>query len=251
MRAVALGLACVLLASTVGATDLVVRQRSSPGLTTAPTEETVYLSTDTIVTDSRAMRTIVDLDRRTITSADKTKQTYNVLTFDELAAQMEAFRKALANLPPEARKQMGTLLDDGGSPVTLEPTGKTDTIAGYMAKEHALRGGPYTGSIWTTDAIATPPAFQKWKSLDKSRGGPARQLSEAIEKLSGFPLRTRIEAKTGAQDIVLSNEVIEVREGTAPADVKTVPPGFAKQTTPAMPPAGTKPADRVAPRAAE
>jgi hypothetical protein len=228
-------LACVLLASTAGAADLVVRQRTSTGLSTAPTEETVYLMADTIVTDSRAMRTIVDLDKRTITSADKAKRTYTVLTFDELTMQMEALRKALANLPPEARKQMGALLNES-EPVTLEPTGKTDTIAGYPAKEHALRGGPYSGSIWTTDAIATPPAFQKWKSIEKARGGAARQLSEAIEKLSGFPLRTRVEAKTPGQNVVLSNDVIEVREGSPPADVRGVPAGFAKQATPAIAP---------------
>jgi hypothetical protein len=228
-------LACVLVASTAGAADLIVRQRSSTGLSTAPTEETVYLMTDSIVTDSRAMRTIVDLDKRTITSADKGKRTYTVLTFDELTMQMEALRKALTNLPPEARKQMGSLLDDS-TPVTLEPTGKTDTIAGHLAKEHALRGGPYSGSIWTTDDIATPPAFQKWKGIEKARGGAARQLSEAIEKLKGFPLRTRVEAKTAGQNVVLSNDVIEVREGSAPADVRGVPAGFTKQATPPAPP---------------
>jgi hypothetical protein len=235
---VAFALTCLLLASAAGAADLIVRQRTSTGLSATPSEETVYLMSSTIVTDSRAMRTIVDLDKRTITSADKTKRAYTVLTFDELSAQMEALRKALANLPPEAKKQMGPLLDEGG-PVTIEPTGKTDTIAGYVAKEHALRGGPYSGSIWTTDAIATPPAFQKWKSIEKTRGGAARQLSEAIEKLSGFPLRTRVEAKAGGQNVVLSNEVIEVREGSAPADVRGVPDGFTKQAPPAVaPPAG-------------
>jgi hypothetical protein len=236
---VALTFACVLLASTVGASDLVVRQRTSTGVSTTPNEETVYLMTDTIVTDSRAMRTIVDLDKRTITSADKTKRTYTMMTFDELTAQMDALRKALDSLPPEARKQMGALLDDSG-PVTLEPTGKTDTIAGYLAKEHALRGGAYSGSIWTTDAIATPPAFQKWKNIEKARGGAARQLSEAIQKLSGFPLRTRIEARAGGQNVTMSNDVIEVREGSPPADVRGVPAGFTKQPMPpiAPPPAG-------------
>ena len=233
---VALVFACILLGSTVGAADLIVRQRSSTGMSTTPNEETVYLMNDTIVTDSRALRTIVDLDKRTITSADKTKRTYTVLTFDELQAQMDALRKALANLPPEARKQMGGLLDDD-APVTLEPTGKTDTIAGYVAKEHALHGGTYNGSIWTTDAIATPPAFQKWKSIEKARGGAARQLSEAMQKLKGFPLRTHIEAKSpGGQSVTLSNDVIEVREGSPPAEMSTVPTGFTKTTMPAMAP---------------
>ena len=145
---VAFTFACVLLASTVGASDLVVRQRTSTGVSTTPNEETVYLMTDTIVTDSQAMRTIIDLDKRTITAADKTKRTYTVLTFDELSAQMDSLRNALKSLPPEARKQMGSLLDDSGT-VTNEPTGKTIRHR-YLAKEHALRGGAHSGSIWTT-----------------------------------------------------------------------------------------------------
>ena len=63
-------LGCLLVASIVGAADLVVRQRSTTGLTNAPpTEETVYLSGSKIATDSRATRVIVDLETRTITSA--------------------------------------------------------------------------------------------------------------------------------------------------------------------------------------
>lgn len=229
---VGVAIVCVLLASGAGATDLVVRQRTSTGTTTTPNEETVYLMPSSIVTDSRAMRLIVDLDTRTITSADKAQRTYSVMTFDQLRAQLAAIRKALEGLPPEARERMAPLLDE--SPVTLEATGKTDTIAGYVAKEHALRGGPYTGSIWVTDAIATPPAFQKWKTIEKSYGGAARELGEAIEKLHGFPLRSRIETHVPGQTTVLTNDVVEVREGSAPADVRAVPPGFTKQTAAAQ-----------------
>jgi hypothetical protein len=233
---VALVLGCLLLATTVAAKDLVVRQRSSTTLSSGPPlgDETVYLAGDTIVTDSQATRTIVDLGKKTITTADKAKRTYSVLTFDDLRAQMETLRTALEKMPPEARKQMGALFDEGG-PVTITPTGKTETIAGYPAKEHALKGGPYSGTIWTTTAIAKPPAFQKWKTVEKSRGGAARQLGEAIEKLDGFPLRTRIEAQTGGQPVTLSNEVLEVREGSPPADVLTVPSGFTKQAAGGVP----------------
>ncbi len=228
---------CLLLASTVGAKDLIVRQRSSTGLSgPAPGEETVYLADDKIVTDSTAMRVVVDLTQKTITSIDKEKKVYSVLTFDELRGQMEALRKSLDSLPPEARKQLGALFEESG-PVTVKESGKTETIAGYTAKEYAVSGGPYSGSIWTTSAIATPPSFGKWKSIEQSHGGAARRLGEAMEKVDGFPLRTRIEIKSGEQPVVLSNEVIEVKDGSPPAELLKVPPGFTKQAArPAPPP---------------
>jgi len=220
---------CLLLVSSADAKDLVVRQRSSTGFTgAAPTEETVYLTDDKIVTDAPALRTIIDLGQKTITSADKAKKTYTVLTFEDLRAQMDALRKSLDSLPPDARKQMSALFDDS-EPVTIKATGKTETIAGYPAKEHALSGGPYSGSVWTTTAVATPPAFNKWKSIEQTRGGAAKRLGEAMEKLEGFPLRTRIDMKAGPQPVTLSNEVLEVKDGSPPSDVLTVPSGFSKQ----------------------
>jgi hypothetical protein len=220
---------CLLLASLADANDLVIRQRSTGSMSpSGPTEETVYIAGDKIVTESPTIRTIVDLDQRTITSADKAKKAYSVTTFDELRAQMDMMRKSLESLPPEQRKQMGALFDDS-EPVTIKPTGKTETIAGHPAKEHSVSGGPYSGSVWTTDAIAKPAAFVKWKGIEQTRGGAARRLGEAMEKLDGFPLRTRIDMKGGPHPISLSNEVLEIKEASPPGDVLKVPAGFTKQ----------------------
>ena len=236
MRIASVVVGSLLLASAVEAKDLIVRQRSGGLGGQPPGEETVYLTDDRIVTDSAATRVIVDLGPKTITSIDKPKKVYSVLTFDELRAQMDALRKTLDSLPPESRKQVGALLDDSG-PVTVKESGKTETIAGYTAKEYAVSGGPYSGSIWTTSAVTTPPSFTKWKSIERSHGGAAQRLGEAMEKIEGFPLRTRIEIKSGQQPVVLSNEVLEVKGGSPPADVMAVPKGFTKQEArPAGPP---------------
>jgi len=233
-------LGLLVLASTVGAKDLVVRQRSTGGFGgPGPSEETVYLAGDKIATDSRTARTIVDLDQRTITSADKAKKTYTVITFDELTAQMDVLKKSLDTLPPEARKQMGALFDEG-EPVAVKQTGKTAEIAGYTANEYALSGGPYSGSVWTTDAIPTPATFQKWKGIEQSRGGAARRLGDAMAQIKGFPLRTRIETRTGGQTMVLSNEVLEVKEAGAPPEMLAPPAGFTKQAMAAPPGPGPR-----------
>lgn len=226
----ALTMACLLLASTVGAKDLIVHQRSSTAMSgPGPHEETVYLAGDKIVTDSPATRTIVDLAGQTITSADKAKRTYTMVTFAELHSQMEMLKESLKKLDPETRQQFAALFDDG-TVVTTTPTGKTATIAGHSAKEHAVSGGPYSGSVWMTEEIATPSEFKRWKKIEQEGAGAAQRLGEALEKLDGFPLRTRIDVKNGAKVMQLTNEVLEVREGSPPAEVLVVPPGFTKQT---------------------
>lgn len=231
---IALVVGCLLLASAADAKDLVIRQMATNVLTgPTPTEETVYLVGDTIVTESAALRQIVDLEKKTVTTADKANKTYMVRTFDDLRAQADEIRKRLDSLPPESRKQLAALFDDT-EPVIIKPTGKTETIAGYPAKEHSVRGGPYDGSVWTTDAVETPPSFTRMKSIEQLRGGAARRLGEAMEKLEGFPLRMRIEMKAGPQPFTVSNEVLEVKEGSAPADVRKVPAGFTKTAVPPL-----------------
>ena len=229
-------LSCLLLLVTaVFAKDLVVRQRSSSGFGGgSSSDETVYITGDKIITDSPPVRTIVDLDKKNMTSIDKAQKTYAVITFDELRQQMDMLRQSLDSMPPDARKQMAALFDDS-HPVVIKETGKTETIAGHMAKEQTLSGGPYSGYVWTTDEIETPAAFTKWKSLEGMRGGAARRLGEAMEKLKGFPVRTKIDMKTGGQPISLTNEVLEVKEGTPPKDVLTVPPSYAKAAPRGMP----------------
>jgi hypothetical protein len=222
----------LVLAPIASAKDLMVRQRSVSGFgSPAPMEDTVYLAGDRIVTDSDVTRQIIDLEKKTITGIDKRKQTYTILTFDELKAQVDAVRQSIDKLPPEVRTQVRAFFEEG-EPVTVTPTGKTETIAGYKATEHKLSGGPYSGAVWATRDLETPPEFKKWKAIEQSRGGAARRLGEAMEKVSGFPLRTRLQVKTAAEPIELSNEVLEVREASPPADVTKIPAGFTKQTPP-------------------
>jgi len=216
------------------AADLVVRQRSATGRAGAtPREETVYVAGPKVVSDGAATRTIVDLDAQTITVADKSAHTYTVITFEQVGAQMEALRKAMDRMPPEQRRQMAPLLDDDVQ-ITVTATGRTATIAGHRAAEHTIAGGPYTGSVWTSEEIPVPPEFRRWETLAQSNGaahGAGRRLGEAIAKLPGFPVRSRIETRTGSEPFVIATEVQEVREARAPAAMLTVPDGFTKKAS--------------------
>ena len=57
---------------------------------------------------------------------------------------MEVLKQTIKKLDPEARAQFGAIFDDDAT-VTTTPTGKSEKIAGHVAKEHAVSGGPYSG----------------------------------------------------------------------------------------------------------
>jgi uncharacterized protein DUF4412 len=232
---IAAAVALVALAVPAGAADLVIHQRSTTGEHAAPREETVYLTGDTVVTDSAQSRMIVDAKAKTITMADKDERTYSVLTFDDVRDQMEQVKKSMESMPPEVRKMFEDLTQ-GGAKVSVTPTGKTATIAGYAAKEYAIAGGPYGGTVWITDAIETPPQLAQWRELvDRGTGvggGPSHELAEALATLKGFPLRTHIVTTAAGRTFAVSTEVLDVKEGTPPADVARVPTGYTKRQPP-------------------
>jgi hypothetical protein len=228
----------LLLTAVAQAGDLTIRQRTTTGggTNTVTREETQYAHGDTLVIDSKDQRTIVDVAAKTMTIADKAKKTYFVLTFDEMRAQADAVQKKLQEMPPQERGMMSEMLGNG-APVTLQPTGKRETIAGYDASEYALSGGPFRGAVWTTEALALPEGVRKWRELSASatsERGPGRQLADALAHAKGIPLRTTMQATIGPGTFSTATEAVEVTTAPPPPDVLVVPPGFTKVAPPAL-----------------
>lgn len=216
------------------AADLTVRQQvTATGPRTDTHEVTEYITATRRITDDPGHRTIVDLDAKTITMVDKAKHTYTVTTFDDLRQQMERASKRIDALPPEARKMLGGMSGD----VTLEPTGRTERIAGYEAKEYAIRGGAISGSVWATDAITVPAKAADWERFRGAVGGPqgpGSRLGEAMAKLKGFSLRTQVRYSLGPMTGGFTTEVLSVSEQAPPPDVTEVP-ATARKVAPGAP----------------
>jgi|SRR5215468_3804708 len=237
-RSCLVGAALILVAGVAFAGDLIVRQRTTTtgGGRSLAREETQYAHGDLLVIDAADTRTIVDVAAQTMTVADKSKKTFFVMTFDDMRRQADAVQERTNKMPPDVKKMLDEMLGAGAT-VTLKPTGKRDTIAGYVADEYALSGGPFRGSIWTTDAIAVPEGVRKWRELSASAtaaAGPARPLAQALAQVHGMPLRIGMAATLGQDTVTTATEVLEVNTKEPPADVLTVPRGFARVSMPPL-----------------
>lgn len=218
----------VAIAANAPAADLMVRQRltttGGPGGGPRTEESTEYITAKLSVSDGSSSRTIVDLEAKTLTMIDKQRKTYAVMTFDDLRRRGEEMRKKLDELPPEVRRRMS-----GDADATVKPTGRTERIAGYDAKEYSLEAGIMKGSIWTTEAIPTPGDRQQWKQFASASGatqGPGGKVTEALANIEGFPLRTVITQEMGPVKVTMTNETLEVRQQSPPPGMVTVPDGF-------------------------
>jgi hypothetical protein len=218
--------------------DLTIRERTTgDSMSGVAHEETQYWTRTKRVTDGAHARTIVDLEAKTVTMANKDKQTYFVRTFEEMRGHAEGLKKRLEALPPQARQLMGNMMGSA-EPVTLKPTGKTEQIAGYKAREYAIEGsGSVSGSVWATDAIQPPTGAGDWEQLTAMLGAPdspTRRLTEALSQLKGVPLRRVVTTTLGAQPMTITTAVLQVSTEAPPADVLKVPDGFKKVDAPGM-----------------
>jgi hypothetical protein len=238
MRIAASSLALVLAVLPAWADDLTIKQRTttSAGDKSDVREEMQYVTGDVMVVDGQEARTIIDVEKQTVTVADKEKKTWFVMTFDDMRQQAESVQKQIDSMPPEARAQMEAMLGKD-QPVVVTPTGKQEKIAGYDATEHTVAGGPFNGAIWTTTELSMPEGIAKWRQLSAktmAANGPGRRLSEALASVSGVPLRTKMTAKMGANEFTTMSEAVEVRKAKPSGDLMRVPEGFSKVDTPKL-----------------
>lgn len=224
MRNQALVFAMVLGISAVPAraeTNLILHQRVTVG-SGAPYEETQFFSDGKSVRDDPQQRTVVDLDAKSITTLTKASKMYKVARLDDVRRQDEEQRANLARLPAAARKTLG--IDE---PVALKPTGQTQEIAGYKAKEYAISAGGVSGTVWVTDAIDPGAGAYAWENraglTGGARGGPAGKLAEALARLKGLPLRTVLTVGSGAARVTTTIDVLQIEKKALPDDLLEVP----------------------------
>jgi hypothetical protein len=227
----------------VEAKDLVLRQRvTTTGVRSETHEATQYWTANRTVTDSPDNRVIVDLGAETMTVADKRQKTYFTQTFAEMRHQAEAMKaamqKQMEDMPPQARDMMNKMGMGPDVAVSVKPTGKSEKIAGYEAKEYAIEGGPMTASVWATDALTPPGGIKAQEAMGKMMAGaPGSRFSQAISEVKGVPLRITVHSTAGGtQGFGSTSEVVEVTEKTPPAEVMQVPAGFKKVAAPGAAP---------------
>lgn len=225
------------------AKDLVIHQKvTTTGVRGVSHEATQYWTDKQMVTESPDTRVIVDLAGETTTVIDKHKRTYFTQTFAEMRQQGEALKaameKQMANLSPQAREmmeKMGVGPAAVEAPVTVKPTGKSEKIAGYEAKEYVIEGGPMIGSVWATNALQPPGGIKAREAISKMVGAmPGSKWAQAVAGIDGLPLRTVIRSAAGSQDFSSTAEAVDVSTQSPPPEVLKIPDGYKKTSPPAF-----------------
>lgn len=94
-----------------------------------PMDATVAVKGNKLVHRGSGTMSLIDLDARTITTADLQKKQYSVMTFEEM-------KQAMENLAKKMKQDSNA---DMKMRVSAEPTGKSKEISGFNAKEILMK----------------------------------------------------------------------------------------------------------------
>lgn len=121
---------------TGGSITRMMKMVPGGGKAMEPQTSTIYLKGNKLATAGRDSINIVDLDTETITDINLEKKTYSVITFQEMAAALEAAkRKMEEELRKNNRNQPEVSMSFN---VKVDETGQTRQISGYNTKEMAM-----------------------------------------------------------------------------------------------------------------
>jgi len=201
---------------------------------------TMWITSDKARNDMDEKSTIVRLDRNVMIVLDHVKKTWMEipLNFAEAAKkQMEkegASEEELAQLPEAMRNLMKGAM---GMKITVTETGETKTINGWKCRKYIQKIEGMVSSdseVWASqDVKLDEKLLAKFNAammatmpgLKESLG----DLQKQMEKIRGVTVLTTTASTVMNANMKSSVELLEVKEGSAPAGIFEAPAGYKKQ----------------------
>jgi hypothetical protein len=187
----------------------------------------VWIAQDKIRIDNANQSTLVRLDRKVSYVIDHVKKTYFEMPMPGAAAsgdeQSETMQQAMAGM-------MGSVK------VTVTPTNETKVINSWKCKKYIqevqIMMGPMKAEVWATEDIKIDPAqYMKYTSAmlsQMSMGQAGEDMINEVKKIKGVTVLTTSTTTVMGTSIKSSTELLEYKEGTAPAGHFELPAGYKK-----------------------
>jgi hypothetical protein len=200
---------------------------------------TMWITTDKARNDIDDKSTIVRLDKNVMIILDHTKKKYMEipLNFAEAAAKQAekegASEEELAKLPESMRNMMKGAMKMN---VVITETNNTKTINGWNCRKYIQKIEGMMSSeseVWASqDVKLDTKLLAKFNAAFMAMNPGLKEslgdLQKQMEKIKGVAVLTNTESTIMNTKMKSSVELIEVKEGSAPAGIYEVPVGYEK-----------------------
>lgn len=221
--------ACALaFASAAPAEDLTIVSTVDMGKGKTATT-TQYFTAGKIRTGDGQTDTIMDVASGRMTMIDHKKKEYYEISLDDMAATLQKLEKDMQGSPLAGMFKV--------QEVTVEKGTQPKKIAGYDTEHWILNMGEgMHWEMWAAPALQVPTQYyEASKSRYLAMGPMGRRfvnMVDAMRKVKGYPLATRMSTKMMMMKMDTYTEATEVKKGAIPASAFEVPAGYKKKDSP-------------------
>ncbi len=195
---------------------------------------TVWITDDKIRGDNEEESTIIRVDKGVTYMLNHREKTYMVIPMD--------MSKIMSSTLPEADKdelkQFQAMMQNMMKmEITITPTNEKKKIGKWDCKKYLQEMktfmGPVTTEIWATDQIRvnydvyTKFSAAMFASMPGMQG-MAESITKEMQKVKGVAVSTKTTSTMMGQTFSSSTELLEAKEGKAPAGIFDLPSGYKK-----------------------
>ncbi|GAB4364067.1 MAG: hypothetical protein Kow0042_02410 [Calditrichia bacterium] len=244
-KALLFGLICFLFVpSSMVLADIFIKQKQhtdpisimGQGQPAKDVIQSTWITQDKIRTDDEKRSVIMLLKEGVIYILNHEKKTYMVMPLNMGQAMEEKMgREGMSDEEQEDFRKFSEGMMK--MEITVTETDETRKINNWNCKKYIQKiemgMGPTTSEIWATQDLRMDYDLyaQFSASLMSMQPGLQKSVSRAIEemkKIKGVPVLTHTVAKMMGMEMKSFTELLEFKEGTAPAGTFDIPKGYTK-----------------------
>jgi hypothetical protein len=202
--------------------------------------QTIWIAEEKIRSDSEEGSMILRLDQGKIYFIDHAKKTYSEMPMEMGMMMDEQIKKSMEEEGMGSEEQqaaMGMMQGMTQMKITITPTTEKKKIGNWNCQKYnqelVMMMGPMHGEIWATEDLKMDyDLYNKYMAAMMGKGGMfgdfMSQIVTEMKKINGVPVLTVSTMNMMGTSIKSTQELIEYKEGTAPAGHFNIPSGYKK-----------------------
>jgi hypothetical protein len=208
------------------------------------TIETIWMTKDGFKSDGPDHSMIFRIDKNTVYIIEKKDRTYMEQSLNIGKAMEDSLNKN--GVSAEDKKAMNAMMQNMMQfKLTIKETNETKKINNWNCRKYDMKldtaMGPSLSTIWATQDIKIDQAlFSKFKALSMSMTSQAgmkdsfEKAQKEYTKIKGISVLTTTSTNIMGAQMKSSVELLEYKDGKAPAGILDIPAGYKKISSPAM-----------------
>ncbi|MBN1466430.1 hypothetical protein JXA02_11750 [candidate division KSB1 bacterium] len=194
-----------------------------------------WITEDKMVSNNERQKILVDMGKKSATFADHEKRTIMSMPLD-FNKMMESKQGDLSTEErAEIQQLMGSMMK---IKVKVQPTAEKKKINGWNCVKYIqtmeMGMGTVTSEIWTTtDINIDPDLYVKFNSAMLAQMPGVSQnmaeITQEMKKIKGVHVLSTQKTEMMGHSFGSSTELLEFKEGNAPASAFSMPTGYSKE----------------------